>query len=314
MKRFPIVAAIFYLLLPVWVGAEKISGMKTNLAGEHKYGLTCTNHHSFERAMDFPQGATTQQKIYLLKIVSNTWVGKYSYRSNPRGVMYILNGKHQEAIDLFAMIATNNPNNYLAPTLLALAYDESGDYASAIKWITIGLERKQEDPYDGTEWLYKVILEHRLLLEEKPDYLKTNRVIPLPEGLNVNSMINVGGYETSAAELAETITDQLSERIVIEGMGDSVIADLFYTLACLEAQTCVLEYAVRYLDLAEDAGFSDSELISEKRSEFKRIIKKAERNDAWARYVFLFGGFFILYVLMPTYKFLKSPFKREESM
>ena len=204
-------------------------------------------------------------------------------------VRKILSGDPGAAILLLQKIEEEEPGKYSTAANLGTAYELAGDNRNALKWITEGMRRNSESHY-RTEWLHALILEIKLRLESDPDYLKTHRVIPLPENFDRGTKIPIGGEERLMDDVMRALSYQLSERVVFVKPPDPIVADLLFTGALCEAHTGILESAVELLQKAGEYGFQDPALLKSTIDRYQAKIRAANlMRWAWRLGIALIG-------------------------
>ena len=196
-------------------------------------------------------------------------------------VKKMLSGEAAVAIPLLLKNEQELPGNYSTAANLGTAYELAGDNRNALKWINEGILRNAKS-HEGTEWLHALVLETKLRLEQDPDYLKTHRIIPLPEKFNAKTEIDVGGAKRSLGEIVWALNYQLRERTVFVKPPDPIVADLLFTYAIGEAHTAVLEGAIKLLDKSQEYGFQDLGLIEATKKRYQAIVENTGRKrEVW---------------------------------
>lgn len=185
----------------------------------------------------------------------------------------IFAGNYDTAIKQLLSIEESGNGDYGSAANLGTAYELSGNNREALRWITTSIERNEYSHY-GTEWLHQRILETKISMEDDPDYLQSNSVLPIPEldHWDQNFVFPYRGQELDAHSLIKGFYYQLGERMVFVKPQDPIVADLLYNLAILEANSGVLEPAVEALLLAKEYGYQDIEAIEGRLTHYREII------------------------------------------
>lgn len=193
----------------------------------------------------------------------------------------IYTGSYSTAIEKFLALESAHPGNYSTAANLGTAYELSGDNKSALHWISEGIKRNK-DSHHGTEWLHKEILEAKIAMESDPDFLKSNQVMRFNE--------NAAQYsDTYVDSLVRALHFQLGERMLFVKPTDTVVADLLFSFAELEAHNQIPGSAVELLDLAQDYGYHDVEALEERRASYRSMqLWKGARG--WARIILYVAG------------------------
>lgn len=189
-------------------------------------------------------------------------------------VRMILSGKVSDAIVLLQSVEQKSPGKYSTAANLGTAYELIGDNRTALKWISEAIRRNSESHY-GTEWLHALILETKLNLESDPNYLRSRRIIPLPEKFVAETKIDVAGNKRSIREVIAALSYQLSERVVFVKPPDPIVADLLFTLGICNAHTEALEVALKPLEKSREYGFQDSDLLATTAVRYQALAKTA---------------------------------------
>lgn len=155
-----------------------------------------------------------------------------------------------------------------------------------MKWITEAIRRNAES-HEGTEWLHVLILETKLRLETDPGYLKSHRIIPLPDKFTTETNVSISGKERSVREIIWALVYQLEERMVFVKPPDSIVADLLFTGALCEAQTAVLEGALKLLAESQSYGFQDPGLLQTTESRYRDLIESAKIRRVISRWLII---------------------------
>lgn len=188
-----------------------------------------------------------------------------------KAIEAMLSGDPKTAVLLLLQIERTSPGGYSTAANLGTAYELSGDNQNALKWITEGIARNSES-HAGTEWLHQRILETKLRLASDPDYLHSQRIIPLPENFGFETRVNVGGVDRTIRDIAVAISYQLNERIVFVKPPDAIVADLLFTLAQIQARTEVVESGLKFLEISKQYGFSDPLLLQQTAASYEAAI------------------------------------------
>jgi len=196
-------------------------------------------------------------------------------RTEDDAVISMLKGDYNSSIKLLLALNKKNPSKYSIASNLGTAYELNGENEKALEWITEGIKRDPNSHY-GTEWLHQLILKTKIEQEKNPDVLKTKRVIPIPEQFTFDKNLTIDGKEYSITDIKIALQYQLQERTIFVKPKESIVADLLFTSAEIEAETSTLEEALDYLELAELYGFSDPKLLEETRAFYQEIIDHPE--------------------------------------
>jgi len=203
----------------------------------------------------------------------------------------ILAGNITNGITILQELENATPGLYATAANLGTAYELAGDNRNALKWITEGIARNPES-HGGTEWLHQLILETKLRLEADPGYLKTHRIIPLPEKFNPDTKIAISGKEYTIRQIEWALNYQLRERVVFVKPPDPVVADLLFSYARIEAHTNIVENGVELLHESQRYGFADPALLAQ--------TEKQYANSVLLGKIFKYGTGALLLISIPA--------------
>jgi len=269
MKKLLFILFPSLLLSCMWIDGTTIDGEYTNDAStfEVKWMKKSISSHN------------TQTKLKNILEYSDTKERSKNEQEEFDAIVLLLKGKYEQSIEKLLTLDKQLNNKYSIASNLGTAYELSGNNIEALKWITEGIKRDASSHY-GTEWLHQLILKTKIKLQENPNWLKTNRIIPLPSKFNRKSNIIIENKTYDINEIQKALNYQLRERVIFVKPKDVIVADLFYTLARISAQKSSVEKGLGYLELSELYGFSQPELLK-KREEFYIHI---EENPSFTYY------------------------------
>ena len=262
MKKLLFILFPSLLLSCMWIDGTTIDGEYTNDAStfEVKWMKKTISSHN------------TQTKLKNILEYSDTKERSKNEQEEFDAIVLLLKGNYEQSIEKLLTLDKQLNNKYSIASNLGTAYELSGNNIKALKWITEGIKRDANSHY-GTEWLHQLILKTKIKLQENPNWLKTNRIIPLPSKFDRKSNIIIENKTYNINEIQKALNYQLRERVIFVKPKDIIVADLFYTLARISAQTSSVEKGLGYLKLSELYGFSQPELLK-KREEFYTHIKE----------------------------------------
>jgi len=262
MKKLLFILFPSLLLSCIWIDGTTIDGEYTNDAStfEVKWMKKTISSHN------------TQTKLKNILEYSDTKERSKNEQEEFDAIVLLLKGNYEQSIEKLLTLDKQLNNKYSIASNLGTAYELSGNNIEALKWITEGIKRDANSHY-GTEWLHQLILKTKIKLQENPNWLKTNRIIPLPSKFDRKSNIIIENKTYNINEIQKALDYQLRERVIFVKPKDIIVADLFYTLARISAQKSSVEKGLGYLKLSELYGFSQPELLK-KREEFYTHIKE----------------------------------------
>jgi tetratricopeptide (TPR) repeat protein len=198
---------------------------------------------------------------------------RLSDRADPQdaAVTAILRGDHAKGIAMLKELETTKPGDYNTAANLGTAFELSGDNEKALNWIKEGIRRNPRS-HQGTEWLHALILEAKLTTGTGNALPETNRLVPLPEKVEKDTVLTIQGAEHKAADVFTALAYQLEERMTFVKPKDRWVSECLYSLAILQAHFYSIQDALRILALAEQYGFPDVEQLRSQRQQFERSI------------------------------------------
>lgn len=138
-----------------------------------------------------------------------------------KGIIYIIQGKFQKAIDLYLDIEKQKPNQYSTASNLGTAYELIGDNKNALKWITKALELNPNS-HEKSEWIHVNIL--RIKLGEIP--LNSKNLIHQDFGNEDSPKTNLSRAEIE--NLINYVYYQLNERMSFVKPKNDIVAQLLF--------------------------------------------------------------------------------------
>lgn len=198
---------------------------------------------------------------------------RLSARADPQDIAAttILNGDYDKAISYLTNLESANPGDYNTAANLGTAYELAGDNAQALHWIKEGIQRNPQS-HQGTEWLHVMILSAKLAVEKGEIMADTSRLIPLPDTIEADSILNIHGESHKASHVLGALAYQLQERMTFVKPKERWVAECLYSLAVLQAHLYSTDDALDILSLAKSYGFPDSNALAAQRSRFERSI------------------------------------------
>lgn len=153
-------------------------------------------------------------------------------------------GEAKQAVRILRDVEFEVPGEYATALHLGTAYEQSGDYRQALKWIREAIKRTPESQRGG-EWVHVKVLEAKINLDLDPGWFQDHTVLGIEFG---NSVVPI------RPAVAESIRDALSQhlqyRLQFANSPNPLVADLLADLANLYAATQPVENAIPIYKLA----------------------------------------------------------------
>ncbi len=259
---------ILFLMLPtllfscIWIDGTTIDGKHTYLDGRDYFFIPRLKHD-----INFSTPSTK------LKEIIEKHKDKKSSPNEEKefnAVVSMLKGDYNKSINSLLELNKIEPNRYSIASNLGTAYELNKDPKEALKWISEGIKRDPNSHY-GTEWLHVLILKTKLKLQRDTNYLKKHHIIALPDKFKLEDNVTVDKKIIAIKNIKSAIFYQLNERVIFIKPKNSIVADLLYTLARIEAQTSNVEQGIELLKLSKEYGFLQTDLLENKMKQYISI-------------------------------------------
>ncbi|WP_165823867.1 tetratricopeptide repeat protein [Pseudochryseolinea flava] len=145
-----------------------------------------------------------------------------------KGLVLILMGKYDEAIQLYLKIEAMSPGRYSTASNIGTAYELYGNNVDALKWIRRAVQI-DEASHDGSEWIHIKILEAKV---DNVQRYASSLLLNTDFGSSASPVSNKSEKELNA--LANQLFYQLNERVSFVDAPDSLIAGLLFDLGNIE--------------------------------------------------------------------------------
>ena len=295
MKKLLLFLLPTYLFSCMWIDGTTIDGEFTNKGSYIRAEM-------IDSSIEYYTPSTKLQNI--LKYEKRDELSKSELKEHD-AVILLLKGDYEASIEALLAIEKEYPKQYSVASNLGTVYELNGDNKNALIWIKRGLQRNPDSHY-GSEWVHVLILETKIKLATKPNFLEHHQIITLPKKFNLSTKIEINKKNYSIQKLQRAIEYQLRERTIFVKPKDAIVADLLFTLAKISAQTSIVEEAIKYLDMAQLYGFKNSKLLKETKSFYMDILENTSLSykiEKWLSFdivvLSIFISFFlIVYILL----------------
>lgn len=275
--------------------------------GVHSLFLGCLNSPSLEKSLN-GWSSDGHYLYYHLDMARQSSPADQMEKTGPssdpwdKSVKSILGGDYDGAIAQLEAIEAREPGNYHTAANLGTAYELKGDNEKALHWIKRGIQINPGS-HRGTEWLHALILEAKVAAQKGRAIPETQRLMPLPEKLEKETLLEVNGGKRTAAEAFEALSFQLSERLVFVKPKDRWAAECLFSAALLQASFYSVRDGLRLLDIAEEYGFPDAAALSAERSRFQWSIWMGE-VQFWV--LLVAGGGAGIWIILKVFRRLRD--------
>lgn len=195
-----------------------------------------------------------------------------------KGLILIIQGKYQEAIELYNKIEKSDPDRYSTASNIGTAYELMGNNEKALYWIEKAIEIMPDSHY-GSEWIHANILKAKIKGDQ---YITSQFLINHDFG---NTKIPVSTLNKKQLHsLREQLYYQLNERMTFVKPVDKIVAQLLFDLGNVSYLYGDKEEAMEDYEKAKEYGFKDP-LLKERinlhpipidRQVEKKLIKEAK--------------------------------------
>lgn len=141
-----------------------------------------------------------------------------------KGLLFILLGKYNEAIDLYLEIEKLEPNRYSTASNIGTAYELVGQNENALKWIKRSVEIDSQS-HSHSEWLHVKILEAKIKGKE---FYTTAFLLNTDFGTEKVPTTSLSRIELE--KLADALYFQLNERMSFVKPKEAIVAKLLFDL------------------------------------------------------------------------------------
>jgi len=207
-----------------------------------------------------------------------------------KGLVYIIQKKYKQAIQIYLTIETIEPNRYSTASNIGTAYELIGQNENALKWIKKSVEI-DSNSHKKSEWIHIKILEAKInnkLLLDKKHLLNTdfgNSIIPI-SNLTKNEL----------KKLNEAIYFQLNERTTFVKPKEVIVGELYFNKANIDFILGNYYDALKEYKFSEDYGYVQDNLISIRAAKCIKIINSSNINKSKMKS----SSNFVLYFMLVT--------------
>lgn len=166
-----------------------------------------------------------------------------------KGVLMIILGRYEDAINLYLEIERLEPNRYSTASNIGTAYELAGQNENALKWITRAIEIDSTS-HNGSEWIHARILEAKIKGEQ---HVTTQFLLNTDFG---NKDIPVSQLtREELEELSNALYYQLNERVSFVKPKEKIVAQLYFDLGNIAFLRGNYNDALADYEQAKEYGF-----------------------------------------------------------
>lgn len=209
---------------------------------------------------------------------------KYLNYLSDKGLVFIILGEYQAAIDLYLEIEKLEPNRYSTASNIGTAYELIGENEKALYWIKKAVEI---DPslHENSEWIHINILEAKIKGE---NYYTTHHLLNTDFGTEKKPASDLSKKEL--IDLQNALRFQLTERMTFVKPVDKIVAQLLFDMGNITFLLGDHLVAVRDYELAIEYGFNENFANRRHAQAVHRVLKAQEPFDFRTATGFLFLG------------------------
>lgn len=212
-----------------------------------------------------------------------------------KGYVYIIEGRYNEALEIYLKIEQLKPNRYSTASNIGTIYELLGENQKALFWINKAIKINPKS-HNGSEWLHAKILYAKI---GGTKYIDSDFLINTNFGKAEVPKSNLSKSQREA--LMKSIYYQLNERVTFIKSEDPIIGILLFELANLALLEKKYEEAKEIYEKARDYGFN-SQLLKErvyladskiqeslyiKMNKLHKIIKKLQTVNEYNENLFI---------------------------
>lgn len=207
-----------------------------------------------------------------------------------KGIVYILLGQYEKAIELYLEIEKLEPNRYSTASNIGTAYELIGQNENALKWINRSIAIDSTS-HNNSEWIHARILEAKINGEQ---FYTTTHLLNTDFGKEQLPISKLAKDELR--ELHSALYFQLNERISFIKPKDKIVAQLLLDLGDIAYLLGQYSDALGDYALAKEYGF-EGQLIENRIKNFNRVNK-----DDHYLIIISIGAFSLIVIGLIVYK------------
>jgi len=190
-----------------------------------------------------------------------------------KGYVFIVQGKYEEAIQLYLNIEKAHPNRYSTASNIGTAYELSGQSEKALPWIKKAIHLEPSS-HHGSEWIHVNILEAKI---NQNDVINSDFLLQTSFGSSQIPTTTLSAQRLDT--LKKQLFYQLNERVSFVKPKDKIVAVLYFDFGNMALLKGNRRDAKNAYILARAYGYNNFSLL---RSRMDLADgKKPEANRNW---------------------------------
>ncbi|MGN6647700.1 MAG: tetratricopeptide repeat protein [Cytophaga sp.] len=269
-----------------------------NNVNELKDGATITND---KFGFDIPYGhilLTDKLQPEAEKLDSLWKVTKDVDYYSDYGLIKIVQGKYEEAKNVFLEIEKIKPGRFETAANLGTTYERLGDYSNALKWIKTAIAIEPLSHIDS-EWLHVKILEAKI---HGDTYITSDFLINTDFGDDTIPSTNLN--QSQLLKLKSELFYQLNEQITFQKSEDKIIGLLLFDLGNSLLALNRANAAIEAYEMAKTYGYSNYllDIRHDYAKNLKANVKVVPKNSVESQYLLIFIGS-VCFLIFPVFMF-----------
>ncbi|MBB4805797.1 tetratricopeptide (TPR) repeat protein [Chryseobacterium defluvii] len=189
-----------------------------------------------------------------------------------KGYILVIQGKYQEAIELYKKIESIEPGRYSTASNIGTAYELTGNNLEALKWIEKSINISSKSHF-YSEWIHVNILKAKIKGEK---YITSGFLIGKDFGKDSFPKSDMDNDSLEA--LRQQLYFQLNERMFFVKPEDKIVARLLFDLGNLSYLLGDRDEATENYKLAKEYGFHDPVLKERMKFYSPPVIEHVEKK------------------------------------
>lgn len=212
-----------------------------------------------------------------------------------KGYVYIIEGRYNEALEIYLKIEQLKPNRYSTASNIGTIYELLGENQKALFWINKAIKINPKS-HNGSEWLHAKILYAKI---GGAKYIDSDFLINTNFGVDDKPQSNLSKLQRET--LMKSIYYQLNERVSFVKNEDQIIGILLFELGNLAFLDKKYNEAKEIYGKARDYGFNSqllkirynlvdweiSQMLYERMNKLHRIISEFNSVNEYHKNLFV---------------------------
>ncbi len=190
-----------------------------------------------------------------------------------KGYVFIVQGKYEEAIQLYLNLEKAHPNRYSTASNIGTAYELAGQNEKALQWIKKAITLDPSS-HHGSEWIHVNILTAKI---NQNDVINSDFLLQTSFGNVAMPITTISAKQLDT--LKKQLFYQLNERVSFVKPKDKIVATLYFDFGNMALLKGDRSDAKNAYILARDYGYNNFSLLRKRMDAADG--KKHETNKTW---------------------------------